>query len=663
MSKTLDKFLNNLDEKCYDAYIALCGGERHGKHFRTEDNNSQSSTPIQLAPLAHYINANAKVQGMVDGTQKRIEENVQKRLLDWGYKGRLNDTDVKGQSVVFVTDKNGRLLIVGAGDISFDPQGRAREDVGDMITVLDPQTNEMDFISVKDVKLDHVETAEDYGNKYRQYLQELNSKAYAEAQAAQAQQEGNNPPNEAGNNPPNEAGNNPPNEGGNKPALTFSDGTPVPMTKDSKGRDTADYSKMTPEQGAEYLKMAYGENAEKAVDGKIKRAETAVKAADKMKVDYSGDDADAMEAEAKKKAAMEAAQKELAFFTMVKNLIKQAKAKEQAGGGGLTGNRYDQWRKDGYHIGEGGVRYDRQKKEDMTGVYGRDVKVDFSPTVSVNGRAKVVEVDSVQASHINGQVNPMHFGPDWQPKDRTDNASRDGQDKALKNFDADKITGDGNAFIGSSPSVNERHEVIQGNNRAEILRRLYDEQPEKAAAYKQWLIDHAAEFGYDPAEIAKMKRPALMNELPVDDATAKALGQYRASDFESGGKEIPRTSVVINRLGEKMQNVASILLSQGSLPDDAKMSDLMAQNANKVLDFLVREGVISATEEQTLRKDNTVLRQWMEELLKTGLFEGDRETEAAFGRLPDNARRAVLATYMRDAKSDDAANLDKISEL
>lgn len=143
-------------------------------------------TPDQLAPLARYINANAKVQGMVDGTQKRIEENVQKRLLDWGYKGKLNDTDVKGQSVVFVTDKNGRLLIVGSGDISFDPQGRAREDVGDMITVLDPQTNEMDFISVKDVKLDHVETAEDYGNKYRQYLQELNSKAYAEAQAEQA---------------------------------------------------------------------------------------------------------------------------------------------------------------------------------------------------------------------------------------------------------------------------------------------------------------------------------------------------------------------------------------------------------------------------------------------------------------------------------------------
>ncbi|WP_337392782.1 strawberry notch C-terminal domain-containing protein, partial [Prevotella sp.] len=230
-------------------------------------------------------------------------------------------------------------------------------------------------------------------------------------------------------------------------------------------------------------------------------------------------------------------------------------------------------------------------------------------------------------------------------------------DKALANFDPEKITGDGNAFIGSSPSVNERHETIQGNNRVEILRRLYDEQPEKAAQYKQWLIDHAEEYGLDAAEIAKMKKPILVNELPVDDAKALELGQYRASDFESGGKELPRTSVVINRLGDKMQNVANIMLRQGTLPEDAKMSDLVSQNATKVLDYLVKEGVVSATEEQTLRKDSTAMRQWMGELLKTGLFEGDKETEAAFNQLPDNARRAVLATYLRDAKSGDAAKI------
>ena len=454
--------------------------------------------------------------------------------------------------------------------------------------------------------------------------------------------------------------NNSANGNGNNETLTFADGSPVPMKKDSKNRDTADYSQMTPEQGAEWIKTRFGENADGFVDGRIKRAEKAVKAAEKIKVDLSGEEEDVAEALAARKTAIESAEKKLNYFTAVKNVMKQTKAAESAAGGeGATGNRYEQWRKDGYHIGEGGVRYDRQKKEDMTGVYGKDVKVDFTPTIGVNGRAKVVEVDSVQASHVNGQVNPMHFGPDWQPKDRTDIASKTGQDKALVNFDPEKITGDGNAFIGSSPSVNERHEAIQGNNRVEILRRLYDEQPEKAAQYKQWLIDHAEEYGLDAAEIAKMKKPILVNELPVDDAKALELGQYRASDFESGGKELPRTSVVINRQGDKMQNVANIMLRQGTLPEDAKMSDLVSQNATKVLDYLVKEGVVSATEEQTLRKDSTAMRQWMGELLKTGLFEGDKETEAAFNQLPDNARRAVLATYLRDAKSGDEAKIKR----
>ena len=787
-------------------------------------------TQEQLAPFADYINAKAKAVGMYRGTEQKIAETVQKHVEQWSYKGELNGEKQDGGQMLFVKDNNGRVLIVGAGDVAFDNEGRARESVGDMLSVLDPNTKEMDFVSKKDVQLDHVEKTEDYAKNYQEMLEVKNSEVYAKMQPVgdkpneaspslpkPGEQPKGKAPKPEGEEAKSDTGMYKPgidpllftvekngraeqydvtphikvnNEGGkiitfsgvttfvkgapkghnegetrnrpngvafirinpdnidyeryvyedakeldgtpmkkedvteediaeakedidfifnragrgpiyniskiivtpdgrvygetvdgyvvplkknplefsdkykeslnNKPVPTFADGTPVPMKKDSKGRETADYLQMTPEQGAEWIKTRFGENADSFVDGRIKRAEKAVNDAEKMKVDMSGEEEDVAEALAARKADIESAEKELTYFTMVKNVMKQAKAAEAAAGGeGATGNRYEQWRKDGYHIGEGGVRYDRQKKEDMTGVYGKDVKVDFTPTVGVNGRAKVVEVDSVQASHVNGQVNPMHFGPDWQPKDRTDDASKAGQDKALANFDPEKITGDGNAFIGSSPSVNERHEVIQGNNRAEILRRLYDEQPEKAAQYKQWLIDHAEEYGLDAAEIAKMKKPILVNELPVDDAKALELGQYRASDFESGGKELPRTSVVINRLGDKMQSVANIMLSQGSLPDDAKMSDLVSQNASKVLDYLVKEGVVSATEEQTLRKDATAMRQWMEELLKTGLFEGDKQTEAAFNQLPDNARRAVLATYLRDAKSGDEAKIKR----
>ena len=636
-------------------------------------------TQEQLAPLADYINALSKAQGMFKGTQDKIVETTQKHVGQWSYKDELNGEKQNGEQMVFVKDNKGRVLIVGAGDVAFDGEGRVRD--GDMLTVYDPVTREMDFVHAKDVTLERTASSEEYAKDYQRQLEELNSTVYAEMQSGgdkpseaslslpkpgeqNVQSDGEETKHsyslgdkKAGNGEPfyqdengnidlvtipdeifegigytkapfrltpsmikhmldrhnkelgfkdegeainfvvdvmnnfdhvrlgydgalvfsiengrkrtgkravtvlinsdngefyglktsgyegikglekrpllwergaNETSstdaasasvttgkspisggqsgsashqgnglydkdsNNSANGNGNNETLTFADGTPVPMMKDSKGRETADYSQMTAEQGAEWIKTRFGENADGFVDGRIKRAEKAVKDAEKTKVDMTGEEEDVAEALASRKAAIESAEKKLNYFTAVKNVMKQTKAAESAAGGeGATGNRYEQWRKDGYHIGEGGVRYDRQKKEDMTGVYGKDVKVDFTPTVGVNGRAKVVEVDSVQASHVNGQVNPMHFGPDWQPKDRTDIASKTGQDKALANFDPEKITGDGNAFIGSSPSVNERHEGIQGNNRIEILRRLYDEQPEKAAQYKQWLIDHA----------------------------------------------------------------------------------------------------------------------------------------------------------------------------
>ncbi len=842
-------------------------------------------TEEQLKPFADYINANARVQGMQQATQQKIEELVGRMVQDWSYRGTMNGQKTEGEQVVYVQDRDGRTLIVGSGDVAFDTTtGRAKEDVGDMLVCFDPNKKEMVYVKVDDVTFMQTQKPEDFGNEYRQRLEEINSQAYNEAAQEQAERNANKPQQEGtpdksagsetvpektepnknnsklykvadslqgkigqnlskdeadglvsemekraepareleltpenwaaefgddgkvqtplgevkmgenqylklaqlgrrgklgmvrptlenpdliiedsskakdgdtqerdssyifvksfkgkdgermyhftsvtvrkdgkevvisnqeksvnrikklmqegkvvfikgesslhpktqmeesvprsdsqgstssdnqtlglGINSPelseSKGTNNSSSGNGKNVTLTFEDGSPVPMITDSKGRNVADYSQMTPEHGAEWIRRTFGDNADKVVDGKIKKAEAALKDAEKIKIDYSADDADIIEAETKKKEAVDAAQRDIDFFTRVKNAMKKEENLGNAGGTGATGNRYEQWRNDGYHIGEGGVRYDRQKKEDQTGVYGKEVKVDFAPKVSVKGRAKVVEIDSVQASHRNGQANPWHFGPDWQPKDRTDEASLLGQNDALNNFDPEKITGDGNAYIESAPSVNERHEVIQGNNRAEILRKLYDGMPEEAAKYKQWLIDNAERFGLDAAEIAKMKRPVLVNELPVDDATAKELGQHDVKEFESGGKAIPRTSAVINMLGDKMQSVAGILMRQGALPDDAKMSDLIAQNADKVLDYLSKEGVMTATEEQTLRKDKTTLRLWMTDLLKNGLFEGDKLSEAAFSQLPDNAQKAVLATYLRDIKSPDGAKI------
>lgn len=147
-------------------------------------------TQEQLKPFADYINANARVQGMQQRTQQKIEELVGKVVHDWSYRGTMNGVKTDGEQVLFVEDRDGRRLMVGSGDVAFDSvTGRAKEDVGDMLVCLDPETKELVYIKAEDVKFDGVQKPEDFANEYRQKLQEINSQPYNEAMQRQAERD------------------------------------------------------------------------------------------------------------------------------------------------------------------------------------------------------------------------------------------------------------------------------------------------------------------------------------------------------------------------------------------------------------------------------------------------------------------------------------------
>lgn len=155
-------------------------------------------TQEQLKPFADYINANARVQGMQQRTQQKIEELVGKVVHDWSYRGTMNGVKTDGEQVLFVEDRDGRRLMVGSGDVAFDSvTGRAKEDVGDMLVCLDPETKELVYMKAEDAKFVGVQNPDEFANEYRQKLQEINSQPYneamqrqAERDAAKSQQEG-----------------------------------------------------------------------------------------------------------------------------------------------------------------------------------------------------------------------------------------------------------------------------------------------------------------------------------------------------------------------------------------------------------------------------------------------------------------------------------------
>ena len=646
-------------------------------------------TEEELTPLAQYINANARVQGMQQATADAINENVKDFVSDWSYHGTLNGQAMNGEQALYVQDSNGRTLLVGSGDVAFDQTtGRAKEGSGDMLVCLDPNTKEMVYVKADEVTLFQNQPLDQFVAEQTQRLQMKNSEPYNQAaqeqamqDAAKAQQEkpqDNTTKSEDSttnggdltkddttltkvdttsgeDNTTNEnlAPQEQPQQEGE--GLKLMDGTSVPV--DANGEP--DFLKMTPEQGAEVYKMLFEEDAPMQIESDIKTLEKDLQHVKASK--YEG--ASVMERAAARKKVKEAISLAEAQVEKAKAIKAAMEKKPEAEntGVGTTENagQYEKERQQGYREGEGGVIYHRQKPEEVGGVRGKEVTVAFSPTEKVAGHVKLVELDTVQASHNNGQLNLLHFGPDWQPKDRNSQASRVEAEKIAGNIDPEQITGSNNAFIGSAPSVNERHETIQGNNRVDALKEMYASHPEQAAKYKQWLIDHAAEFGLNAEDIKKMKKPVIVNELPVDDATAKKLGQMMASGFESGGKRIPEISATINKLGDKMENLANVLLSEGTLGEDAKLSDLINQNSKRALEFLNKNGFIDNTEYENLATDVVTRRQWLESVLKASLFDGNKKTEAAFNTLPGNAQKAVLATFMRDRNSKDE---DRIKE-
>lgn len=628
----------------------------------------------QLTPFAQYMHANEMIQGMQEATKEAIDENVNTRADQWSLHGTMNGNKMDGEQVLYVKDSEGRTLIVGSGEVAFDPtSGRAKEGVGDMLVCLDTNTREAVWIKADEVTFAGTQSVEDFKNAERLRLQMINSQPYNEAAQEQAilnaskpQQEQEAPKDSTTNggdltkdnttltkvdttsgkdNTKNE--NLVPQEQLQQESegMKLEDGTPVPF--DANGEP--DFLKMTPEQGAEVYKMLFEEDAPMQIDSDIKTLE---KDLEKVKASKY-EDASVIERATARRKVKEAIALAEAQVEKAKAIKAAMEKKPENTGVGTVENagQYEKERQQGYREGEGGVVYHRQKPEDVGGVRGKEVTVAFSPTEKVAGHVKLVELDTVQASHNNGQLNLLHFGPDWQPKDRSSQASRVEAEKIAGNIDPEQITGSNNAFIGSAPSVNERHETIQGNNRVDALKEMYASHPDQAAKYKQWLIDHAAEFGLNAEDIKKMKKPVIVNELPVDDAAAKKLGQMMASGFESGGKRIPEVSATINKLGDKMENLANVLLAEGTLGEDAKLSDLINQNSKRALEYLNKNGFIDNTEYENLATDVVTRRQWLENVLKASLFDGNRKTEAAFNRLPGNAQKAVLATFMRDRNS------------
>lgn len=305
-----------------------------------------------------------------------------------------------------------------------------------------------------------------------------------------------------------------------------------------------------------------------------------------------------------------------------------------------------------------GEKVDRQVP--LAARQGKEVQVKFDDKNIPTGHVALIEAGQLQPSHINGRRNPFHFIDEAQPKERNDDASVMSARKIAANIRPEEITSSVTAYTGA-PTVNTRGEVIQGNNRSAALREMWAGQPEQAAVYKQYLTEHAADFGLAPEDVEAMQQPVLVNMVDVPDDEAISLGQFVAQDTESGGTERIKPKNIVQKMGDDMKGFAGRLLA--SPDEEMTFSELVDRNGMDVLKWMQAKNYITPTQYRSAfdSKGNLTgeAKNDLKGIMYQSIFQnGNTHLEEMFGALPAKAQKAILATAYRDYDSPNSERMN-----
>lgn len=645
-------------------------------------------TVEQLEPFAHYINANARVQGMQEATKNAIDEQVSSYVQDWSFHGTLNGQEKNGEQAIYVQDSNGRTLLVGTGEVAFDTTtGRAKEGVGDMLVCLDPKSGETVYVKSDEVKLAGTQSADDFANGYRQKLQMKNSEPYNQAAQEQAMQDAAKPqqevqPKENKNGEETKrntnAGIKEPQQSAKEttgsdaeaaennntktvqtqqveqplPTRKFADGTDVPMITDSKGRPTPDYEKMTPEQSAEILTEDFGENAEKVVDGQIQKAEKALKDAEKIKVDYTAEPNDIMEQEALKKKTVEAAKKQLEHAQNIKKTMTAKKVAETVGNTEQTEGAHE----------AGSVA--AQKFENAPRLVGnKRTRMLADGETKIRGHYEIVPAESLTPSHDvnNGYKKSEGFPTDAEG--RTVNDRDYEHDKAAQQ-NTDQIARKYNGMaIEQVPVVSDEGIVYDGNGRTMAGQKAAKEGTD--GEYINDLLENAENFGFTREQIEQsgIEHPRLVlvtdERLPYDTATFSKFNRNEKKTQSNTEQAVAKAKTLTS---DEVGAIVAEIEGSGSL--DAFFNNSKA--INDLVKTLVDKGIIGQNEVAQMMDNPERLsaqgREYVKNLLLGSIFKPETIRMLGIDSAVKNKAVNAIRSVMDNMKLGDYSLRDEIDQ-
>ena len=638
-------------------------------------------TQEELTPLAQYINANARVQGMQQATADAIEENVKEFTSDWSYHGTLNGQKMDGEQALYVQDSNSRTLLVGSGDVSFDQTtGKAKEGSGDMLVCLDPNTKEMVYVKADEVTLFQNQPIDQFAAEYRQRLQMKNSEPYNQAAQEQAMQDAvkaqqeqeapqdNTTKSEDSTTLPKDnttsAENNTTSGKDNttnedlapqeqpQPTRKFADGTDVPMTTDSKGRPTPDYGKMTPEQSAEILTEDFGENAEKVVDGQIQKAENALKDAEKMKVDYTAEPNDIMEQEALKTKTVEEAKKQLEHTQNIKKTMTAKKVAETVG----TSEQVEGAHEAGSVAGQKFANAPRL-------VGNKRTRMLPDGETKIKGHYEIVPAESLTPSH---DVNNDYKKSEGFPTDaegRTVNDRDYEHDKAAQQ-NTDQIARKYNGMaIEQVPVVSDEGIVYDGNGRTMAGQKAAKDGTD--GEYINDLLENAENFGFTREQIEQsgIEHPRLVmvtdERLPYDAATFAKFNRNEKKTQSNTEQAVAKSKTLTS---DEMGAIVAEIDGNGSL--DAFFNNSKA--INDLVKTLVNKGIIGQNEVAQMMESPERLsaqgREFVKNLLLGSIFKPETIRMLGIDSTVKNKAINAIRSVMDNMKLGEFSLRDEIDQ-
>ena len=635
-------------------------------------------TQEELTPLAQYINANARVQGMQQATADAIEENVKEFISDWSYHGTLNGQKMDGEQALYVHDSNSRTLLVGSGDVAFDQTtGKAKEGSGDMLVCLDPNTKELVYVKADEVTLFQNQPIDQFAAEYRQRLQMKNSEPYNQAAQEQAMQDATKAQQEQ--NAPQDNTTKPEDsttkEGDltkddttltkddttnedlvpqeqPQPSRKFADGTDVPMTTDSKGRPTPDYASMTPEQSAEILTEDFGENAEKVVDGQIKKAENALKDAEKMKVDYTAEPNDIMEQEALKTKTVEAAKKQLDHAQNIKKAMTAKKVAETVG----TPEQAEGAHEAGSVAAQKFVNAPRL-------VGNKRTRMLPDGETKIKGHYEIVPAESLTPSH---DVNNDYKKSEGFPTDaegRTVNDRDYEHDKAAQQ-NTDQIAQKYNGMaIEQVPVVSDEGIVYDGNGRTMAGQKAAKDGTD--GEYINDLLENAENFGFTREQIEQsgIEHPRLVlvtdERLPYDAATFAKFNRNEKKTQSNTEQAVAKSKTLTS---DEIGAIVAEIDGNGSL--DAFFNNSKA--INDLIKTLVSKGIIGQNEVAQMMESPERLsaqgREFVKNLLLGSIFKPETIRMLGIDSTVKNKAINAIRSVMDNMKLGEFSLRDEIDQ-